>query len=154
MCVWLYQVIGLLKLPLDGSPDKWMGLIAHPGPVTCIDVAKYVSHVTRRHTHVTHMSQHVTPCRMGLIAHPGPVTCIDVAKYGSQHVTPCHKWSQSVTAYHRPLLLRPPLSLTQSPVCTLKFKFKQGRAVPLQRGRAGPLRQHVEGMLDIITYII
>lgn len=34
------QVIGLLKLPLDGSPDKWMGLIAHPTEVADIAVSR------------------------------------------------------------------------------------------------------------------
>ena len=29
----LLQVVGLCKLPLDGNPNKAMGLIAHPGEV-------------------------------------------------------------------------------------------------------------------------
>jgi len=27
------KVIGLIKMPLDGNPNKTMGLIAHPGEV-------------------------------------------------------------------------------------------------------------------------
>jgi hypothetical protein len=34
------QVIGLIKLPLDGSPDKWMGLIAHPTDVSHISMSR------------------------------------------------------------------------------------------------------------------
>ena len=30
------KVIGLIKLPLDGNPNKTMGLIAHPEEVTDI----------------------------------------------------------------------------------------------------------------------
>lgn len=30
------KVIGIMKLPLDGNPNKAMGLIAHPGEVTDI----------------------------------------------------------------------------------------------------------------------
>uniref|UniRef100_K3WHW6 Cilia- and flagella-associated protein 251 n=1 Tax=Globisporangium ultimum (strain ATCC 200006 / CBS 805.95 / DAOM BR144) TaxID=431595 RepID=K3WHW6_GLOUD len=33
------KVVGLLKLPLDGNPHKTMGLIAHPGEVSNIDVS-------------------------------------------------------------------------------------------------------------------
>jgi hypothetical protein len=39
------KVIGLIKLPLDGNPNKTMGLIAHPNTVTDICVSadgKYV----------------------------------------------------------------------------------------------------------------
>ena len=28
------KVIGLIKMPLDGNPNKTMGLIAHPGKIT------------------------------------------------------------------------------------------------------------------------
>jgi len=34
------KVIGLIKLPLDGNPNKTMGLIAHPNNVTDICVSK------------------------------------------------------------------------------------------------------------------
>mmetsp|Transcript_5412 Transcript_5412/g.4960 ORF Transcript_5412/g.4960 Transcript_5412/m.4960 type:complete len:276 (-) Transcript_5412:537-1364(-) len=34
------KVIGIIKLPLDGNPNKTMGLIAHPGPVVDICVSK------------------------------------------------------------------------------------------------------------------
>ncbi|GAB9468584.1 hypothetical protein Gpo141_00005900 [Globisporangium polare] len=33
------KVVGLLKLPLDGNPHKTMGLIAHPGEISNMDVA-------------------------------------------------------------------------------------------------------------------
>ncbi|KAJ0392559.1 hypothetical protein P43SY_000538 [Pythium insidiosum] len=33
------KVVGLLKLPLDGNPHKSMGLIAHPGEISNIDVS-------------------------------------------------------------------------------------------------------------------
>ncbi|TYZ69452.1 hypothetical protein PybrP1_002746 [[Pythium] brassicae (nom. inval.)] len=33
------KVVGLLKLPLDGNPHKTMGLIAHPGEISNIDVS-------------------------------------------------------------------------------------------------------------------
>jgi len=33
------KVVGLCKMPLDGNPDKGMGLIAHPGPVSAIAVS-------------------------------------------------------------------------------------------------------------------
>lgn len=39
------KVIGLIKLPLDGNPNKTMGLIAHPDEVTdicCSPDGKYV----------------------------------------------------------------------------------------------------------------
>lgn len=32
------KVVGLCKLPLNGNPNKAMGLIAHPGPISCIAV--------------------------------------------------------------------------------------------------------------------
>ncbi|OWZ09885.1 hypothetical protein PHMEG_00017341 [Phytophthora megakarya] len=32
------KVVGLLKLPLDGNPHKAMGLIAHPGKISNVDV--------------------------------------------------------------------------------------------------------------------
>lgn len=32
------KVVGLLKLPLDGNPHKAMGLIAHPGAISNVDV--------------------------------------------------------------------------------------------------------------------
>jgi WD40 repeat protein/Ca2+-binding EF-hand superfamily protein len=32
------KVVGLLKLPLDGNPHKVMGLIAHPGAISNVDV--------------------------------------------------------------------------------------------------------------------
>ncbi|RLN27044.1 hypothetical protein BBJ28_00008214 [Nothophytophthora sp. Chile5] len=32
------KVVGLLKLPLDGNPHKAMGLIAHPGEISNVDV--------------------------------------------------------------------------------------------------------------------
>ena len=33
LCLTWNQVIGLVKLPLDGNPNKGTGLIAHPGGV-------------------------------------------------------------------------------------------------------------------------
>lgn len=33
------KVVGLLKLPLDGNPHKTMGLIAHPGEISNVDVS-------------------------------------------------------------------------------------------------------------------
>lgn len=33
------KVVGLLKLPLDGNPHKTMGLIAHPGEISNIDMS-------------------------------------------------------------------------------------------------------------------
>jgi len=33
------KVVGLCKMPLDGNPNKAMGLIAHPGPISCIAVS-------------------------------------------------------------------------------------------------------------------
>ena len=32
------KVIGLIQLPLDGNPNKYMGMIAHPGQVAAISV--------------------------------------------------------------------------------------------------------------------
>ena len=33
------QVIGLVKMPLDGNAAKTMGLIAHPGPISALAVS-------------------------------------------------------------------------------------------------------------------
>merc|ERR1740130_1918391 len=33
------KVVGLLKLPLDGNPNKGMGLVAHPGEVSAMAVS-------------------------------------------------------------------------------------------------------------------
>ena len=33
------KVLGLVQLPLDGNPNKCMGLIAHPGPIAAISVS-------------------------------------------------------------------------------------------------------------------
>jgi Ca2+-binding EF-hand superfamily protein len=33
------KVLGLIQLPLDGNPNKCMGLIAHPGPIAAISVS-------------------------------------------------------------------------------------------------------------------
>ncbi|KAG6975378.1 hypothetical protein JG688_00002456 [Phytophthora aleatoria] len=39
------KVVGLLKLPLDGNPHKAMGLIAHPGKISNVDVTFDGSHL-------------------------------------------------------------------------------------------------------------
>ncbi|KAG6619353.1 WD repeat-containing protein 66 [Phytophthora cinnamomi] len=39
------KVVGLLKLPLDGNPHKAMGLIAHPGKISNMDVTFDGSHL-------------------------------------------------------------------------------------------------------------
>jgi WD40 repeat protein len=39
------KVVGLLKLPLDGNPHKAMGLIAHPGRISNVDVTFDGSHL-------------------------------------------------------------------------------------------------------------
>lgn len=39
------KVVGLLKLPLDGNPHKAMGLIAHPGKISNVDVTCDGSHL-------------------------------------------------------------------------------------------------------------
>ncbi|KAE8992745.1 Cilia- and flagella-associated protein [Phytophthora rubi] len=39
------KVVGLLKLPLDGNPHKAMGLIAHPGKISNVDVTYDGSHL-------------------------------------------------------------------------------------------------------------
>ena len=33
------KIVGLLKLPVDGNPNKSMGMIAHPDKVTDIDIS-------------------------------------------------------------------------------------------------------------------
>lgn len=33
------QVVGLIKLPLDGNPRKAMGLLAHPMEISCAAVS-------------------------------------------------------------------------------------------------------------------
>jgi WD40 repeat protein len=35
----MHQVVGLLKLGLDGNPHKSMGVIAHPGVVSAMAVS-------------------------------------------------------------------------------------------------------------------
>jgi WD40 repeat protein len=30
------KIVGIIKLPVDGNPDKTMGLIAHPGTIASI----------------------------------------------------------------------------------------------------------------------
>jgi len=32
------KVIGVIQLPLDGNPHRYMGLIAHPGPISAVSV--------------------------------------------------------------------------------------------------------------------
>ncbi|KAG7390472.1 hypothetical protein PHYPSEUDO_007698 [Phytophthora pseudosyringae] len=39
------KVVGLLKVPLDGNPHKAMGLIAHPGTISNVDVTFDGSHL-------------------------------------------------------------------------------------------------------------
>ncbi|KAG1711729.1 hypothetical protein DVH05_008972 [Phytophthora capsici] len=39
------KVVGLLKLPLDGNPHRAMGLIAHPGKISNVDVTFDGSHL-------------------------------------------------------------------------------------------------------------
>lgn len=33
------RIVGLVAMPLDGNPEKSMGLIAHPGPIAAMDVS-------------------------------------------------------------------------------------------------------------------
>lgn len=33
------KIVGIIKLPIDGNPDKAMGLIAHPGSIASIAVS-------------------------------------------------------------------------------------------------------------------
>ncbi|KAI9100552.1 quinon protein alcohol dehydrogenase-like superfamily, partial [Phlyctochytrium arcticum] len=40
-----YQVLGLVKLPLDGNPHKSMGVIAHPGPISHVIPTSSGSHL-------------------------------------------------------------------------------------------------------------
>ena len=35
-----HKVMGLIKMPIDGNPDKTMGMIAHPGEITDFCVSK------------------------------------------------------------------------------------------------------------------